>query len=348
MFGTGDGGGSPPPIITADGSPTKITPQDNAAAEGDQNKLIYDRVAAADGEPDTTLLTPGDQPLAEIPTVGAGADNPISRVILPGGPGFDSPIAGQVADEAAGVGEPIQPIGPRKVRTVVVKPDGTIVSSQAAQPGAEATPPAVDVAPTIAEPVPAAPPPPPTNNDTMAIAGPGGVAANGELAITPIPETTGGNNLANGAVVVDEPAPAPPVATARPPQPAPRPAPTIVATGGDKGPIDITPARPNPRPPAAAPAQTAPAQTAAVTASGGMLVQVSSQRSEDAAQATFRDLQSRYPGILGPYQVDIQRADLGDRGIYFRARVGPFPPGDAQRLCDDLKAAGGDCILSRR
>ena len=76
------------------------------------------------------------------------------------------------------------------------------------------------------------------------------------------------------------------------------------------------------------------------------MVQVSSQRSEDAARATFRDLQTRYPGILGGYNANIQRADLGDRGIYFRVRVGPFASADAQSLCSALKNAGGDCILA--
>jgi hypothetical protein len=66
-----------------------------------------------------------------------------------------------------------------------------------------------------------------------------------------------------------------------------------------------------------------------------------------ATRATFRDLQLRYPRILGPYPVNVQKADLGDRGVFYRARVGPFSAADAQRLCDDLKAEGGDCVLSR-
>ena len=55
----------------------------------------------------------------------------------------------------------------------------------------------------------------------------------------------------------------------------------------------------------------------------------------------------RYASILGPYDPNIVRADLGDRGIYYRVRVGPFSGADATRLCEDLKAAGGDCIIAR-
>lgn len=81
---------------------------------------------------------------------------------------------------------------------------------------------------------------------------------------------------------------------------------------------------------------------------GGFLVQVSSQRSEQTALTTFRDLQRRYPGILGDRAPDIQRADLGERGVYFRVRVG-YPTRDAAiGMCENLKAAGGDCILATR
>ena len=46
--------------------------------------------------------------------------------------------------------------------------------------------------------------------------------------------------------------------------------------------------------------------------------------------------------------VDIQRADLGAKGIYYRARVGPFPTrSEAIEVCEKLKAAGSTCIVTR-
>ncbi len=241
--------------------------------------------------------------------------------------------------------------GPRKVRTVVVRPDGTIVSSQASAPGdaaaaqpsvAAATGPASPApAPAAVEPLPPATTTPPVdpNNDTLAIAGAnGGVDANGELKITPMAGATGAMDGGDQAAADG------PTATPAPAAPAANRPSTVVATREPSQAIEITPA---PRAAAAPSPSPAPAQTAALAASG-MLVQVSSQRSEDAARATFRDLQARYPSILGSYQVNIQRADLGDRGVFYRARVGPFSSSDAQRLCDDLKAAGGDCILAHR
>ncbi len=42
----------------------------------------------------------------------------------------------------------------------------------------------------------------------------------------------------------------------------------------------------------------------------------------------------------------IKRADLGSKGTYYRAMVGPFGSRDqAVQLCSSLKAAGGDCVV---
>ena len=91
---------------------------------------------------------------------------------------------------------------------------------------------------------------------------------------------------------------------------------------------------------------SAPNPAPAATANGGYLVQVSSQRSEADAQAAFRNVQSRYSSVLGGRQRVIRRADLGAKGTYYRAMVGPFASRDqAVQLCASLKAAGGDCVV---
>ena len=56
----------------------------------------------------------------------------------------------------------------------------------------------------------------------------------------------------------------------------------------------------------------------------------------------------RFPSILGRYQREHPaRRSRATAASFYRVRVGPFGGSDAQRLCDDLKAAGGDCILAR-
>ena len=45
----------------------------------------------------------------------------------------------------------------------------------------------------------------------------------------------------------------------------------------------------------------------------------------------------------------LQRADLGERGIFFRMQTGPFPNrATAQDMCLQLKAAKLDCIVKLR
>jgi cell division protein FtsN len=93
------------------------------------------------------------------------------------------------------------------------------------------------------------------------------------------------------------------------------------------------------------PAQIAPA---AGGASGNYLVQISSQRSEADAEASFKALQGKFPSVLGSRAPVIKRADLGEKGTYYRAMVGPFGSSDeASQFCGSLKSAGGQCVVQR-
>ncbi|WP_420131232.1 SPOR domain-containing protein, partial [Rhodopseudomonas sp.] len=89
-----------------------------------------------------------------------------------------------------------------------------------------------------------------------------------------------------------------------------------------------------------------PAETPATT--GGYVVQISSQRSEADAKASYRALQGKFPSVLGSRPPLIKRADLGSKGVYYRAMVGPFgTPDEAQQVCGNLKSAGGQCVVQR-
>jgi hypothetical protein len=92
----------------------------------------------------------------------------------------------------------------------------------------------------------------------------------------------------------------------------------------------------------------APSSVAANAAAGGYVVQVASRRSKADADASFRSLQEKFPSHLGGRTAIVQRADLGAKGIYYRAMVGPFASaGQADQFCGRLKAAGGECIIQR-
>lgn len=92
----------------------------------------------------------------------------------------------------------------------------------------------------------------------------------------------------------------------------------------------------------------APPAEATPAGGGGYAVQVSSQRSEAEAEAAFSALQAKYPQELGGRHPMVRRADLGAKGVYYRALVGPFASGEqASELCSKLKAAGGSCIIQK-
>ncbi|MFG1400543.1 SPOR domain-containing protein [Xanthobacter sediminis] len=85
-----------------------------------------------------------------------------------------------------------------------------------------------------------------------------------------------------------------------------------------------------------------------VSRTGDFVVQVASQRSEADALGSWKALQTRYPNLLGSYAASVKKADLGDRGIYYRAQVGPFASKDqANELCQALRAQGGDCMVTK-
>jgi hypothetical protein len=82
---------------------------------------------------------------------------------------------------------------------------------------------------------------------------------------------------------------------------------------------------------------------------GGAFVQVSSQKSEADAKASFRSLQGKYAGILGSRTAAIHKAEIAGKGTFYRAMVGPFGTNDeATQFCVNLKSAGGQCVVQRR
>jgi len=145
-----------------------------------------------------------------------------------------------------------------------------------------------------------------------------------------------------------KPAPAAKTAAA----PAPR-SPPSAANASANAPLSLTPQPTQPAPAAdtrTRVAATSPVQTApgGGGGSGGYLVQVSSQKNEADAQASYRTLQGKFPAVLGSRAPLIKRADLGDKGVYYRAMVGPFGSSDeASQFCSSLKTAGGQCVVQR-
>lgn len=151
----------------------------------------------------------------------------------------------------------------------------------------------------------------------------------------------------------DAAAAAPPATPARAQPPAQRASTTAPASTASTGvpaanaPVSLSPQAP----PVAAPAErpkVAAISPAAVTG-GGAYVQVSSQKSEADAKASFRSLQGKYASILGSRTASIHKADIAGKGTFYRAMVGPFGTNEeATTFCGNLKSAGGQCVVQRR
>jgi hypothetical protein len=84
-----------------------------------------------------------------------------------------------------------------------------------------------------------------------------------------------------------------------------------------------------------------PAATGAVPVSSGYVAVLSSQRSRMDAMKAYASIDQKYRDMLASSTFDVQEADLGDKGIWYRAVVGPPRSFDgAKKICDELKTAG--------
>jgi uncharacterized protein (DUF2147 family) len=142
---------------------------------------------------------------------------------------------------------------------------------------------------------------------------------------------------------------APPVAVAPPPQVAPPVQPQIPYPSQPpqaRAPVPPAPvARPAPPPDVTA----AFPRPAVSPSQGGYLVQVAARQSRNDALQAFNELQRRYPQLLGKLRPEVLRADLGQRGIWFRVGIGPVAEQSAAlNFCQRLKAVGADCLIRRR
>ncbi|MBZ9935448.1 SPOR domain-containing protein [Mesorhizobium sp. BR1-1-16] len=293
-------GGGTPQVIAADQSPTKVEPavQPTQNQDTQQNKLIYDRVDPDKSSPDQLQIPDDGTADATAQSNESQASREISRIILPGGPGDQSTSpAVPGGDNTADTGDDA---GPRKVRTVVVKPDGTIVSSEATPRGGA-----------------------PASTDVASANPPAATAM----------QTPTASSLDTPPAVADDTPPA--AATAKDTSQLSAPAPAEPEVAAAPTPVPATP-------------EPQPAAPAATPSSGGFVVQVSSQRTEAAAQTAYKNLQRKFPSLMGDRPLDIAKADLGAKGIYYRARVGPMATRDeAVNFCEQLRAAGGTCIVQK-
>jgi hypothetical protein len=119
---------------------------------------------------------------------------------------------------------------------------------------------------------------------------------------------------------------------------------TMASTSGGNVPMSLAPGGPVRSASASAPVETAPVNPTR----GGFLVQIASQKTEAEAQTSYRSAQTRFPSLLGSSSPIIKRFEHPEKGVFYRALVGPFASQEeAAKLCSNLKSAGGDCVVQR-
>ena len=270
---------------------------------------------------------------------------------------------------------------PRKVRTIKVLADNSYVTGEApalptrsldspAAPAQElaATPPTAVVAPVLVapEPPPAAAPlriasadPVAPIPDALPVEPVKPLASRGiELPqASPAPTPAAIPPLASRSIdlpivpapsdaAVDAPEPVIAPLPALPPvRPKDIPIKSVKLSVVDQNGEPVAPAKPAPVKVASAEPE---APVAAPVSSGGFVVQVSSQKSQADAMSAWQSLQRKYSAVVGGLKPSIKKAEVGDRGTFYRVRVGPWASSsDAAALCAKLKAAGGDCVVAR-
>ena len=338
-----------PRVILADKEPVKVVPEEKGGKTvPNQDKAVYDRVA---GDKATTpqqeqlvttteepvdvvqrTLTPEALPDDSIDSADASEDD--GRLL----PGVDEP---ETANAEAG-NKPL--IAPRKVRTMIVKPDGTLVARED----------------TVAEPETQT-----AGLDAKATATTG--QASGEAAATvdadaslrteqAAAETRPRSALAEAAdAQVDDTAPVRTVKTTtigaaattaagdgNTPVPETRPVDqpvTVVGTVTETGRQKVAETQ--------AVQETAKQTQVAAVAPGGYVMQIASLPSEAEAQKSYAALSKKFSSVLGGHGVDIQKAEIANKGTYFRVRIPAGSREEAIALCERYRGAGGSCLVTR-
>ena len=284
----------PPPSRVVD-----LTPNDAAASAGndtaDNSDTALPGVAQAGAPESTQPAAPASaQPAAPAPK----SEDRIAQVLQ------------QDADNTAN--NDVVAVAPRKVKTMMVKPDGSLVPRE--------------------DPAPAAP--------KVAAAEPSDPAPQHVAAASDGQQT--------GTVASDtDQAEAPAVKPAKPAKKTEAKA----QSANTPAVVPVAPARPSDQPVdivgEVKPDQVASIDPAAAAGGGSWSMQIASQPTVESAQSTYQDLQRRYGGVLSGRTANIVKAEVAGKGTFYRVRVPAQSRNDAINLCTSYKAAGGNCFVSR-
>ena len=81
---------------------------------------------------------------------------------------------------------------------------------------------------------------------------------------------------------------------------------------------------------------------------GTWSVQLMSSPNKPAVEKSWTTMSKKY-SMLKDLPYEVEKADLGAKGVFYRLKVGSLPTkADATALCSKLKAAGGSCFVVKK
>jgi len=129
-------------------------------------------------------------------------------------------------------------------------------------------------------------------------------------------------------------------------QPKAQAHPVPAAPQAPAAPHAVKPQQTAPKPPPAKADAKAEEKPRASAKSGAYHVQLFSGKSQDEAKGAWSKLKGRNGDLLAPLSPTVARADLGERGTFYRLRVGPIDSeAKARSLCTSLSGRGVPCIV---
>jgi hypothetical protein len=306
-----------PPMIMAANGPSKVAPpsESTVQAPGDSGALLMKDSATP---APVKIVTNEEQPvdlsarMAAPSPVAPSTDTPI---LAP----FDSVAAVPSASPSP---SPSLASGASSVKTVSVRPDGSLISADSTPVAPRPTP---TPSPVVKKPDPVAAAPL-AATPTLDLPAKPAAKSSARVAIaktdTTVPADSASAPTQQSGSAAHADKPVKPPTKLRPP--------AVVA--------DLPAA-------ASAPAaQTAPIPHTGV--GGDWAVQLAAPRSEGEAQSAISRLKSKYADALGDASLGVHKAESRGETIY-RVRAGGYSKADAAALCAKLKAAGGDCFIAK-
>ncbi|TPL75077.1 SPOR domain-containing protein [Mesorhizobium sp. B2-3-15] len=372
----GKGGSEAPVIVKADNSPIKIKPENpGGTVVPNQDNKVYDAVVkgAKPAEPvQQKLVTNAEEPVdvqakdparavdlspdqntaagtdgaGDVSTAGAAPAN-----IAAPTPKSEDRIAQVLQEADKGTSNDVVAVAPRKVRTMVVKSDGSLVAREDPAPAAPQVAAAEPTDPAPQHVAPAAQ----ANTDQTGADQTGADQTGADQTGT---AQTGAGQTGTGQTGTDQTGTVAPAAAQADDEPALKPAAkpakaeAKAQSANTPAKVAIAPQRPSDQPVDVVgevkPDQVAsidPASTA--TGSGSWSMQIASQPTVESAQSTYQDLQRRYGSVLSGRTANIVKAEIAGKGTFYRVRVPAQSRNDAINLCTSYKTAGGNCFVSR-